>query len=113
MEVINTGRVVKNIIDAYVQLRDKVDVSRLERFNIVILMQPKTFIELRSELNGDIKRDKDLGVNFIYIFGRATPVIINDELPEDVEFQMMTQQDYERMEKEEMFRRFDKMFFEN
>lgn len=48
MEVINTGRIVKNIIDAYVQLRDKVDASRLERFNIVILMQPKTFIELRE-----------------------------------------------------------------
>ena len=47
------------------------------------------------------------------LVGRATPVIINDELPEEVEFQMMTQQEYERMEKEEMFRRFDKMFFEN
>lgn len=112
MVAINTGRVVKNIIDAYIQLRDKADASRLERFNIVILMQPKTFVELRAELNGDIRRDKDLGVNFIYIFGRATPIIINDELPEEVEFQMMTQQEYERVEKEKMFERFNKMFFE-
>ena len=112
MEEINTKRVTKNIIDAYIKLRDKVDISAFERFNVIILMHPKTFLELRAEYPYGIRMDKDIECHFVNIFGRETPILINRDLPEEVEFQMMTQQDYERLEKEELYKRFDKLFFE-
>ena len=40
-------------------------------------------------------------------------LLINNELSEEVEFQIMTQEDYERMEKEKLFIKFDKMFYES
>ena len=43
--------------------------------------------------------------------GRKTPLLIDYELPDTVEFQIMTQDDYERLEKEKLFRRLDDMFF--
>ncbi len=112
MEVINTGRVTKNIIDAYIKLRDKVDISTFKRFNVIILMHPKIFLELREEYPYGIRRDKDIECYFVNIFGRETPILINRDLPEEVEFQIMTQQDYERLEKEKLYNKFDKMFFE-
>jgi hypothetical protein len=111
-EAINTGRITKNIIDAYIKLRDKVDISAFKRFNIVIIMHPKAFMELREETPYGMRVDKDIECYFIDIFGRETPILIDRELPEEIEFQIMTQQDYERIEKEKMFERFNKMFFE-
>lgn len=112
MEVINTGRVTKNIIDAYIKLRDKVNVSEFKRFNVIILMHPKTFMELRAEYPYGIRMDKDIECHFVNIFGRETPILINRDLPEEVEFQIMTQQEYERIEKEKLYNKFDKIFFE-
>lgn len=111
MEVINTGRITKNIIDAYIKLRDAIDISTFKRFNIIIIMNPKTFLEFRNELHYGCRADKDIECYFVDIFGRETPVLIDRELPEEIEFQIMTQQDYERIEKEKMFERFNKMFF--
>jgi len=113
MEAINTGRITKNIIDCYIKLRDKVDISTYERFNIIIIMSPKTFYEFRNELSYCCCRvDNSIGCYFVDLFGGETPVLIDKELPEEIEFNIMTQQDYERIEKEKMFERFNKMFFE-
>ena len=114
MEAIQKGRVTKNIIDAYIKLRNIFDISVFNSFNVIIIMSPKTFLELKNELPYGCIVDKTLeeGCYFVELFGRMTPVLINRELPEETEFQMMTQQDYERREKEKMFERFNKMFFE-
>ena len=112
MEVINTGRITKNIIDAYIKLRDKVDISTFKRFNVIILMHPKTFLEFRNELPYGCRVDNSIDCYFVDLFGRETPILIEKELPDEIEFQIMTQQDYERLEKEKMFERFNKMFFE-
>ena len=99
-EAIKTGKITKNIIDAYIKLRDKVDISPFNRFNVVIIMHPKTFLEFRNELPYGCRVDNDIECYFVYIFGRETPVLIDIELPEEINFQIMTQQDYERIEKE-------------
>lgn len=102
MEAINTGRITQNIIDGYIQLRDKADISIFKRFNVVIIMNPKTFLEFRNELPYGCRVDKDINCYYIDIFGRETPVLIDRELPEEIEFKIMTQQDYERIEKEKI-----------
>lgn len=112
MEELNTGRIMRNIIDTYIQLRDKFDISIFKRFNVIIIMNPKTFLEFTKELRYGCRVDKDIECYFISIFDRKTPILIDRELPEEIEFKMMTQQDYERIEKEKMFEKFNKMFFE-
>ena len=112
MEAVNTGRITKNIIDAYIKLRDNVDISTFKRFNVVIIMHPKTFLEFRTELPYGLRVDKEIECYFVDLFGRETPILINREMNESIEFQILTQQDYERMKKEELNKKFDKMFFE-
>lgn len=112
MEAITNGRITENIINAYIELRDKVDINVLERFNVVIIMHPKTFMEFRAELPYGMRVDNDIECYFIDLFGIKTPVLMNREMPEEIEFQIMTQQDYERIEKEKLYKKFDKMFFE-
>ena len=104
-------RVIKKIIDAYIKLRDTVDISEYKKFNVIILMHPKVFLELRDESLFGIRRDKDIECYFVSIFGSEVPILIRRDLPEEVEFQMMTQQDYERLRKEELYKELSTMFF--
>lgn len=104
-------RVSKNLMNAYVKLRTKCDISTFKRFNVIVIMQPKVVHELIEELPYGIQRDIDAGCYFIELCGHKTPLLISNELQEQIEFQIMTQEDYERMEKEKMFKKFDKMFF--
>lgn len=105
------GRITQNIIDEYIKLRREVDIYTYSRFNIVIIMHPKTFLEFRNELPYGMRVDKDIECYFIDLFGRETPVLVNRDMPENIEMQIMTQQDYERQEKEILYKKFDKMFF--
>ena len=104
------GRVMNNIINAYFELRTKLEDSMFVELNVVIKMHPKIFAELLSELNGDIRRSIDNDCYFITLCGRKTPILIFRELPEQVEFQIMTQKDYEREEREKLMIRFNQMF---
>ena len=104
------GRVMNNIINAYFELRTKLEESMFVELNVVIKIQPKIFSELLSELHGDIRRSIDNDCYFINLCGRKTPILITRELPEEVEFQMMTQKDYERQEKEKLITQFNQMF---
>ena len=102
------GRITQNIINAYIKLRCEVDITTYSRFNIVIIMHPKTFLEFRNELPYGMRVE----CYFISLFGREIPVLINSDIPEHIEFQIMTQQDFERQEKEILYKKFDKMFFD-
>lgn len=106
-------RISKNLMNAYIDLRDKCDISTFKRFNVIVIMQPKVVWELMSELPYGMQRDKDIDCHFIELCGHKTPLLISNELPKEVEFQIMTQEDYERIEKEKLFMKFDKMFYES
>lgn len=105
------GRITKNIIDEYIKLRHEVDVTSYTRFNVVVIMHPKTFLEFRNELPYGMRVDEDIECYFISLFGRETPFLINRDMPENIEFKIMTQRDYERQQKEILYKKFDKMFF--
>ena len=75
MEAIKTGRITKNIIDGYVKLRNEVDISTFKRFNVIIIMHPKTFMEFRSELPYGCRVDNDIECYFIDIFSIYTTII--------------------------------------
>ena len=98
------------ILEAYLKLRSQLDAFSFDKLNVVIIMQPKSFQELRVELNGDIRVDYDIECRYIQLANKWTPILIDNSLPENVEFQIMTQKDYERIEQEKMLDKFYKMF---
>lgn len=106
---------IDKIIEAYGELRFKMkDVHLFEKFNVVIQITPKAYYELRAEGNEQIRyinSDFIEGIDFINLCGEKTPVIINNTLPENVEFIIQTQKDYERLEKEKLYERLNKMFY--
>lgn len=106
------GRVYQNIINAYYELRNKLDISMLCDLNVIIIMQPKVFLEFRNELDGLIygKKYENFICYSIKLCGRQTPIKIDDELPKEVEFIIMTQKDYEIQEKEKLMTTLNKMF---
>lgn len=107
------GEITEHLIDAYIKLRDEHDIDIFKRFNVVITMNPKTFIKFNEEQHYGTRRDSDYRFYYTYLCNSKTPIIISNELPGIVEFTIQTQQDYERVEKEKMFERFNKMFFDN
>ena len=98
------------ILEAYLKLRSQLDAFSFDRLNVVIIAQPRSFNKLMAELNGNIRRDFDVDCYYIPLASRWTPILIDNKLPENVEFQIMTQKDYERIEQEKMLDRFYKMF---
>ena len=106
---------IDKIITAYEELRLKIDdISLFEKFNVVIQITPKAYYELRAEGNEMIKyinTDFIEKIDFINLCGLKTPVIINNSLPENVEFIIQTQKDYERIEKQKLYERLNKMFY--
>lgn len=106
-------RINTNLMNAYIELRNKCEISTFKRFNVIILMHPKVFYELMGELPYGMQVDPELNCHFIELCGHKTPLLIERDLPENVEFQIMTQEDYERIEKEKLFTKFDKMFYQD
>lgn len=98
----------EKIIDAYMEYRSSL-IDRFENpkhLQIVIIMSPKAFCELRAEEHIYC----DDFIYFVYLAGGKTPIIINNDLPENTEFIIQSQSDYERKEKEELLMKFYKMF---
>lgn len=105
------------LIDAYFELRDKYyeynTLHRNDDMQVVITMTPKAYHQLRIEANElveYINTDFIIDVHFLNLYGERTPVIIDSNLPDNVEFILQYRRDYERMEKEKLMERFNKMF---
>jgi hypothetical protein len=103
------------IIEAYEKLRFSMkDTMLFEKFNVVIQITPKAYCELRAEGNEMIRyinTDFIEEIHFLNLFGEKTPLIINNSLPENVEFIIQTQKDYERLEHKKLIERLNKMFY--
>lgn len=84
-----------------------------ENFNVIIRLLPEKFLELIKEANENkvyFERNIEAECFFIELLGRKTPVIIDNDLPENTEFIIQSQKDYEREEHEKQLKKFFKMF---
>ena len=105
------------ILDTYFKYRQKLldNYDQPINFNVVIRITSEKFWELVKEMqecNTYIERDIEANCFFIELLGRKTPIIIDTDLSENVEFIIQSQKDYEREEQEKQFKRFIKMFGE-
>lgn len=101
----------KEIVDAYYEYREQV-IRRYENpkyLQVVIIISPKGMAELLQEerfIEVDVKAE----IHYTSMFGRKTPIIIRHDLPENTEFVIQSQVEYERQEKEKLLDKFYKMF---
>lgn len=108
---------IKKIEDAVLELLEKIDPFNpfVRDDNVVIIISRKSF----SILQADIARDNHVhfiyGVPnfkyyFIHLLGKRIPIVIDYSLPQNIEFQVMRQSDYERMEEDRLTEKFAQMF---
>lgn len=97
------------IVKAYYKYRENAleQLVNLEHLQVVIRIKPNAFLRLRAEgvtfFNNNI-------CHYIELLGRKTPIIIEDDLPKEVEFIMQSQKDYERQEQQKLLNKFYTMF---
>ena len=103
------------IVNTYFEYRKQLldNYAHPKNFNVVIRIKPENFWDLVKEIqkyNTYFERDIEAQCHFIELAGRKTPIIIDNELPENTEFIIQSQKDYEREENEKQFKKFLKMF---
>ena len=106
---------IDKISDTYFKYRQKLldNYEHPENFNVIIRLLPEKFFELIKEVHENnvyYERNMEAECHFIELAGRKTPVIIDNNLPENTEFIIQSQKDYEREEQEKQLKRFLKMF---
>ena len=100
-----------DIIEAYYKYRQNI-INRYENpkyLQVVIIISPKGMSELLDEERYIECNAKD-DCHYTSMFGRKTPIIIRTDLPENVEFVIQSQKDYERQEQERLLDKFFRMF---
>lgn len=107
--IINSKTMREKIIDTYYEYRQKI-IERYEdpkHLKVVIIMRPESMQELIKE-----ERFVDFGPEVYYtsMIGKKTPIVIRTDLPEDVEFAIQSQAEYEKQEKMKLLDKFYDMF---
>lgn len=108
---------IKNkLTKAYIKYRQNVldNYERVSHLNVIIIMHPKIMAILSAEEREIFRINiPDEYIFFIELCGTKTPVILDNTLPDDTEFIIKSQKDYEREEIEKMYKKFNKIFKEN
>ena len=100
-----------DIIEAYYKYRQNI-INRFQNpkyLQVVIIISPKGMSQLMDE-EKYIESDSRADCHFTSMFGRKTPIIIRQDLPENVEFVIQGQEEYERQEQERLLDKFFRMF---
>lgn len=80
---------------------------------VVIIISPKAYYKLIAEAYKEIfyiNIDNINNISFILLSGNKTPIIVEDNLPKDVDFIIQYKEDYERLEKEKLLNKLANMF---
>ena len=79
-----------------------------KRPDLVLVCSYKTYYEIRGNMSDKIYYHKNLpyyDIPILIIIGFYIPVILRKDLPDETVFQLMYREDYERLEKEEMYKK--------
>ena len=104
---------IDDLVDAVWEMIKKWEGSHYNQPEIVMLCSPKYYCELREMYNDKIcyvKSDFNYQIEFLNIIGLKVPVVIRNDMPKNVEYTLMFREDYERQEKEELYRKLYNMF---
>ena len=113
----------EKIIEAYKNLADKLpEMGYEDKVRVIIKMRRGAFYELLSENKGHdfvenrvelplVFQLKDYpDVSIVRLYGIQTPIIVVDDIPEDIDFVMQLKEDYVRIAFQELSNKLNKMF---
>lgn len=96
---------LQKITEAYFYLQKQTSKSFLKRIQIVVILNKKSLEKLQQETH--IYKLEDV----YYIDAPyRTPIIISESLPENIEIEVFTREDFERLEREKLENKISKMF---
>lgn len=105
----NYEDIKSNIIKAYFDLRNKCNICTYQTFKVVIIIQPSELYKLLADPSVMLFNNVQEHFHFINLFGK-TPVIMDDTLPKEIMFKIITQNEYERIELDKLYSKFARMF---
>lgn len=76
--------------------------------DLVLICSYKIYCEIRGNMSNKIYYYKDIpyyNIPILIIIGFHIPVILRNDLPDETVFQLMYREDYERLEKEEIYKK--------
>lgn len=82
---------LNKLIEAILEIREKFND---EEHNFVVLMRPDIYFKIREELGGDEGIKTIAGCNVL--------MVVQSDIPENINFSIFTQKDYERMAEQEI-----------
>ena len=99
-----------NIIRTYFELRNKNNILPYQTFKVVIIIHPSVLCKLLSDQSVILFNDVRNDYEWINLFGFKTPVIIDNTIPKDNMFKMLTQKEYEKIELDKIYSKLATMF---
>lgn len=103
------------LTEAYIKYRQNIldNYESVSHLNVIIIIHPRTMSELEAEERRFFRVNiPDKYLAFVELCGMKTPVIIDDRLPDNIEFMIKSQKDYEREKIEKLYNKFNKIFKE-
>lgn len=104
----------EQIVKAYTNLADKLpEMGYEKKVQVIIKMRAGAYIQLMSEMNGAVRTyflEELPELTFVELYGLQTPIIIDNTIPEDIDFAMQLREDYERDAHVNLSNRLFKMF---
>lgn len=99
-----------NIIRTYFGLRNKNNILPYQTLKVVIIIHPTALYKLLSDQSVMLFNDIRNEYEWINLLGFKTPVIIDNTIPEDNMFKMLTQKEYEKIELDKIYSKLARMF---
>lgn len=106
----------EKMVEAYLNLADKLPgMGYEEKVQVIIKMRGGSYVKFMSENDNEVRTyflDELPEFTFVDLCGLRTPIVIDNTIPDDIEFVMQLKEDYVRIAFQELNNKLNKMFGE-
>ena len=101
---------IEDIVKAYDKYQSKVKNAPQDFIDCVLVLNPESDLILIQECRDKIFFNLYTDVKRLEIFGKEIPIIVDEQLPKNVNFLIKSRAEYERQEQEKLYKRIEEMF---
>lgn len=103
-------RMIEDIVKAYNKYQSKVKNAPQDFIDCVLVLNPESYMILIQECRDKMFFNLYTDVERLEIFGEDVPIIVDEQLSENVKFLIISRAEYERQEQEKLYKRIEEMF---
>lgn len=101
---------IEDIVKAYNKYQSKVKNAPQDFIDCVLVLNPESYMILIQECRDKMFFNLYTDVERLEIFGEDVPIIVDEQLSENVKFLILSRAEYERQEQEKLYKRIEEMF---